>query len=308
MVRCGTVEGRGDDLTLDRAFHVGHLFGTLVHENDHEVHLGVVDRDRVRDLLHDDRLARLRRGHDQPTLPLTDGRDDVDDPRGELVGLGRFEAQALLWVQRRELGELGAIVGRLGCLTVDGVETHKSVELAARAVARWDGIALAVLANGSGDRVAATKTVLTHLTERDVDVARPGQVARRAHERVVVVQVEDPGDGEQDVVVSHLNLLVQVRSARGAGTAALGAVALALAVAVAAPATAASALIVAVFGLRAGSRGGCRARRGVRASRFTPTRIASALGPGVLACALRPCRILTARLGAIAFAPGDLGA
>ena len=39
-----TVEGGGDDLTLDRALHVGDLFGALVHEDDHEVRLGVVRR------------------------------------------------------------------------------------------------------------------------------------------------------------------------------------------------------------------------------------------------------------------------
>src|SRR5690606_39212793 len=46
-----TVEGGGDDLTLDRALHVGDLFGALVDEHDHEVRLGVVVRDGGRDLL-----------------------------------------------------------------------------------------------------------------------------------------------------------------------------------------------------------------------------------------------------------------
>jgi hypothetical protein len=50
VVLGGTVEGRGDDLALHRALHVGDLFGALVDEHDHEVHLGVVDRDRVGDL------------------------------------------------------------------------------------------------------------------------------------------------------------------------------------------------------------------------------------------------------------------
>ena len=36
------VEGRGDDLALDRALHVGDLLGPLVDEDDHEVALGVV--------------------------------------------------------------------------------------------------------------------------------------------------------------------------------------------------------------------------------------------------------------------------
>src|SRR6185312_13725043 len=48
-----TVEGRGDDLALDRPLHVGDLFRTLVDEDDHQVALGVVVRDRVGDRLHD---------------------------------------------------------------------------------------------------------------------------------------------------------------------------------------------------------------------------------------------------------------
>ena len=38
----GAVEGRGDDLALHRALHVGDLFGPLVDQDDHEVALGVV--------------------------------------------------------------------------------------------------------------------------------------------------------------------------------------------------------------------------------------------------------------------------
>jgi hypothetical protein len=56
-----TVEGGGDDLTLDRALHVGDLLGALVDEHDHEVALRVVDRDRVGDRLQDDGLAGLGR-------------------------------------------------------------------------------------------------------------------------------------------------------------------------------------------------------------------------------------------------------
>ena len=36
------VEGRGDDLALDRAAHVGDLFGPLADERDHEEDVGVV--------------------------------------------------------------------------------------------------------------------------------------------------------------------------------------------------------------------------------------------------------------------------
>ena len=57
---------------LHRAPHVGDLLGPLVDEQDHQVDLGVVGLDRVRDLLHHRRLARLGRRDDQAALALAD--------------------------------------------------------------------------------------------------------------------------------------------------------------------------------------------------------------------------------------------
>jgi hypothetical protein len=53
------VERGRDDLALDRSLHVRDFLGTLVHEDDHEVGLGVVGRDGVGDGLQHHRLARL---------------------------------------------------------------------------------------------------------------------------------------------------------------------------------------------------------------------------------------------------------
>ena len=147
----GPVEGRGDDLALDRALHVGDLFGALVDEHDHEVDLGVVRGDRVGDRLQHHRLAGLGRRDDEAALALADRGDQVDDPGGEDVRLG-LEAQALLRVERRELVELDAVAGLLRVGTVDGVEPDERVELLA-------ALALARLAHGAGDGVALAQAV-----------------------------------------------------------------------------------------------------------------------------------------------------
>jgi hypothetical protein len=55
------VERGRDDLALHGPLHVGYLFGPLVHEHDHEVALGVVVRDRIRERLQDHGLAGLGR-------------------------------------------------------------------------------------------------------------------------------------------------------------------------------------------------------------------------------------------------------
>ena len=80
-----SVERAGHDLAAQHVpAHVGDLFGTLVDEQHHEVHLGVVALDRVDELLEDRRLAGLRRRDDEAALALADGRDQVDDPAGEV--------------------------------------------------------------------------------------------------------------------------------------------------------------------------------------------------------------------------------
>ena len=228
----GAVEGRGDDLALDRALHVRDLFGALVDEHDHEVDLGVVGRDRVRDLLHDDRLAGLRGRDDQAALALADGGDDVDHALRE-PGLLGLEAQALLRVERRQLAELGAALRRLRVGAVDRVQADERVELARPVALLRRLLALAGLADGTGDRVAAAQAVPLDLVERDVHVVRARQVARGAHERVAVHQVEDARDGQQDVVVADLDVVETRELARPGTTARATALAVPVTVAVA---------------------------------------------------------------------------
>ena len=240
----GTVEGRGDDLALHRALHVGDLFGALVDEHDHEVDLGVVDRDGVRDLLQHDGLAGLGRRDDEAALALADRRDEVDDALRELGRLG-LEAQALLRVQRRELLELDACGRLVDGLAVDGVDLDERVVLLAAV-----RLAVARLLDRADDRVALAQVVLLHLAERDVDVARAGQVAGGAHEGVVVEHVEDARDRDQHVVVEDLGLELVAGAALTAAlavavTAATAALALALVAALLIAALLVAALLVA---------------------------------------------------------------
>src|SRR5919108_146955 len=106
----------------------------------------------------------------------------------------------------------------IGVLPVDRVDAHERVELLPRL------LALAWLAHGAGDRVAATQPVLADHRQRDVDVRRARQVAGGADEGVVVEDVDDAGDREQHVAVAHLGVDVALAAAA------------AVAVAVAAPA------------------------------------------------------------------------
>ena len=229
------VERRGDDLALGGPLEVGDLLGPLVDEDDHQVALGVVGHDRVGDRLHDHGLAGLGRRDDQAALALADRGGDVDHPADQVARLG-LEPQPLAGVERRELGEVDAVLGGLGVGAVHRVDAHHRVELLL-------ALALSGLAHLADDRVAAAQAVLAHHRQRDVDVLGAGQVAAGADEGVVVEYVEDARGRREDVVLEDRGVrLVPLaagapRAARRAATGG-GAIAVATTPAAAAPAPA----------------------------------------------------------------------
>ena len=97
-------------------------------------------------------------------------------------------------VERGQLVELHTLLRGLGIRAVDSVEAYERVELLL-------ALAFTGLTNGARDGIALAQPGTAHLVERDVDVVRAGQVARRADETVVVADVEDAGDGNEYVVL-----------------------------------------------------------------------------------------------------------
>ena len=192
MIGGRTVEGGGNDLALDRALHIGDLFGSLVHEHHHKVDLGVVGGDGVGDVLQGDGLTGLRRGDNQATLALADWGNDVHDTAGELVR-GGLLLQTLLWVQRRELGELRTVERFFNALAVDGIDGLQRHELLALVAT----IAFARGANRTMDGIALAQAVLLDLAHGNVHVVRAGQVAGSAHKSVGVEHVDDAGHRHQ---------------------------------------------------------------------------------------------------------------
>lgn len=346
MVLSGAIEGRGDDLSLHRALHVGDLFGALVDEHDHEVDLGVVLRDRVGNLLQDDGLARLGRRDDEAALALADRGDQVDDALGQLLG-GRLQTQTLLRVERRELAELHARGGVVDREAVDRVDLDQRVVLLAALL-----LALAGLLDRTDDGVALAQVVLLHLSEGHVHVAGAGEVAGRADESVVVEHIEDAGDRDQDVVLADLGVELVGRGAAAALVALTvavvaaglvvvgrrlrlllllflrGAVLPASAIAATAAVAAATALLLATIGgvgvvvlrglhgsgfgggLRCLLRGGCLGIGGrlLRTAASTPGRLGGGLGRSLGGCRLGGGRFRSSRVGGRSLGVGLLGA
>jgi murein L,D-transpeptidase YcbB/YkuD len=191
------VEGRGDDLALDGALHVGDLLGALVDEQHDEHDLGVVLGDGVRDLLQQDRLARLGRRGDQRALPLPHRREQVDDARLDAAVLG-LEIELLLRVERGEVVEEDLLLRHLGALEVD------------RLHAQQGEVALALLGRThlAGDGIAGVQIEALDLRGRDVDVVGTGQVVvgRRTQEAVALGQDLQHPLGEDQAVLLGLGL------------------------------------------------------------------------------------------------------
>src|SRR5262249_26610740 len=77
-------------------------------------------------------------------------------------------------------------------------------------------LAVARLAHGALDDVALAQPVLAHLGQRDVHVVGAGEVARGAHERVVLQHVEDARDRDQHVVFGDHRLRLAALAVAGA--------------------------------------------------------------------------------------------
>ena len=82
MACCGFVKGRRHHFALDRALHFRDFFGALVYQQNDQVNIGKICRDRMRYVLQHHRLAALRARHEQAALSLADRGDDVDNAAG----------------------------------------------------------------------------------------------------------------------------------------------------------------------------------------------------------------------------------
>ena len=195
VARGRLIEGRGDHLALDRALHVGDLFGPLVDQQHDQVALGVVLRDRVGDVLQQHRLAGARLRHDQRALALAERRHDVDHPRREVLdgGVLDLEVHPLGRIQRGEVVEVHLVALLVGVLEIDQVDLEQRE------------VALSVLgaADLPLDGVAGPQRKAPDLRRGDIDVVGPRQVVGvgRAQEAEAVLQhLDHAGAGDVDLL------------------------------------------------------------------------------------------------------------
>ena len=175
MAGGGLVEGGGDDFGIDGAHHVGHFFWALIDEEHHEVGVGMVAGNGVGNVLHEHGLTRFRLRHDEGTLPLANGGEEVDyAARKVVVFVARAECKLLFGEQGHEVLEGYAVAHLLRQQAIDVVHIDQCKELFA--LGRYLDLAL--------HHVAGFKAVLAYLGGRHVDVVGRSHVVvvRRTEE------------------------------------------------------------------------------------------------------------------------------
>ena len=99
-------------LALDGSPHLRDFFGPLIDEQHDHVHFRMVQRDGLSDMLQENRFAGSRGRHNQTSLALPDGRQQIHDSRGQRLR-GSLQDNLLVGVDRRELVEISpGILGR----------------------------------------------------------------------------------------------------------------------------------------------------------------------------------------------------
>ncbi len=170
------VERRSDDLGIHRAIHVRDFFRALADQRDHQVHFGIISTDRIGDFLQYGSLAGFGRRHNQPALPLADGRDEIEQSGGEDAGVG-FEIKAFEREYGGEVFKVGAVLGFFGVEAVHRVHSKQPVVLL-RVFGR---------AHLPDDHVARAQPEALDLRLADVNIVRARQVFLGAQKADAVV-------------------------------------------------------------------------------------------------------------------------
>src|SRR6056297_382192 len=115
------VKGGADYFTFHATFHVRHLFGAFVDQQDNQVALWMVLLDAACDILQDNRFTRPRWRHNQRPLTLTNRRYQINHTcRAILDGrIVDFHIQTLIGIERRQVVERDLMARPLGIFVVD---------------------------------------------------------------------------------------------------------------------------------------------------------------------------------------------
>src|SRR5258707_9358977 len=118
VARGWLVKSRGDYFALNRTLHVGYFFGPLVNQQDNQRGFWMILSDRIGDGLQQHGFARARGRDDQGALAFAQRRDEIDDPRGEVLRTD-FHLEHLVGIELRQGGKENLLARHVRRFEVD---------------------------------------------------------------------------------------------------------------------------------------------------------------------------------------------
>ena len=178
-------------------FHIRDFLGAFVHEEDDEVHVGIIGVDGVGNGLEQYGLAGSRRSHDEGALSAADGRHEVDDARRHVLGIG-FHAELLIGIHGRKVVEkhqVPCVFRRFESYFVDAYQSEVAFAFLGRA-------------DLTGHAVALAQMVAAYLGGRNIHVVWAGHVAAQggAEKSVAVGQNFEHAVAVDDAVLGGAGL------------------------------------------------------------------------------------------------------
>src|ERR1700694_819647 len=184
MASRGHVEAGGNNLAIAPGDHFADFLGALVHEQNQEDCLRMIDRHALDDCLEKHRFAGPGGGHNERPLAVPDRRDQIDCPSCQLGsalgGPAGLELEFTLRIRRYEGSEIRTPCRFIRTGAVDLLDVD-------------DDYAIAVIVSGGGEYlVAAAQHVLPHDVRRHICIARLGQITVRgaADEASLALRIE----------------------------------------------------------------------------------------------------------------------
>ena len=184
MANRGHIEAGGNNLAIAPGDHFADFLGALVHEQNEEGGLRMIDRHALDDSLEKHRFSCPGRGHDERALAVPDWRYQIDCPACQLGsalgGPAGFELEFALRIRRDEGTEIRASCRFIRTGAVDLFDVD-------------DDYAIAMIVSGGGEHlIAAAQHVLPHDVRRRVRIARLGEITVRgaADEAALALRIE----------------------------------------------------------------------------------------------------------------------
>ncbi len=115
----GLVEGRCNNLGIDAALHIGHLFGAFVDKQNHDVCFGVILGNSIGDIFEQQCLTGLRRCHDKAALAFAYRCEHIDYAGRHCARTTRGKVEFLVGEKGSKMLESNTVADKFEAAAID---------------------------------------------------------------------------------------------------------------------------------------------------------------------------------------------